>query len=127
LSRPEEFGSEKSIFANVAVFIANLVGGGRHVAKIEAISTYLENIPKSKDSDLVIIVDAYGGFNYQFNSEDIESHMVGDAWFQLPLEVLVDRYRAVMDRANKDLEISMGRAYRAAAVNQTILFGSSKR
>ncbi|CAG9941354.1 unnamed protein product [Clonostachys rosea f. rosea IK726] len=105
----------------------NLVGGGRHVAKIEAISTYLENIPKSKDSDLVIIVDAYGGFNYQFNSEDIESHMVGDAWFQLPLEVLVDRYRAVMDRANKDLEISMGRAYRAAAVNQTILFGSSKR
>ncbi|VUC23699.1 unnamed protein product [Clonostachys rosea] len=105
----------------------NLVGGGRHVAKIEAISTYLENIPKSKDSDLVIIVDAYGGFNYQYNPESIESHMVGDVWFQLPLEVLVDRYRALMNRANKDLEISMGKAYRAAAVNQTILFGSSKR
>lgn len=53
--------------------------------------------------------------------------MEGDVWFQLPVEVLVQRYHAVNGRANRDLMASLGQAYERESIKQTILFGSSKR
>lgn len=105
----------------------SLVGGGRFVSKIDGVLEWLEAQPADRDEDIVIIVDAYGGFNYYEDSRGVEEHLEGDAWFQLPVEVLLARYRALMDRANEQLAVSMGRAYEGEAIRQSILFGSSKR
>lgn len=105
----------------------SLVGGGRFVSKIDGVLEWLEAQPADRDEDIVIIVDAYGGFNYYEDRRGVEEHLEGDAWFQLPVEVLLARYRALMDRANEQLAVSMGRAYEGEAIRQSILFGSSKR
>lgn len=103
------------------------MGGGRHLAKIDGVLKWLETQPESKDDDLVMVVDALGGFNYYSHPEDIDAHMEGDAWFQLPLEVLFERYHAVNRIANEDLAQEMGKAYEGENIRQTILFGASKR
>lgn len=88
---------------------------------------WLEAQPEANNDNLVIIADAYGGFNYHANRKGMDTHMEGDIWFQLPLEVLIQRYHAVNQAANMDLVGSMGLAYKKEHIKQTILFGSSKR
>ncbi|KFH45692.1 hypothetical protein ACRE_034850 [Hapsidospora chrysogenum ATCC 11550] len=105
----------------------HLIGGGRHVAKIEKIYEWLQAQPDSRKDDLVIVVDAYGGFNYHTDRESIDAHLDGDVWFQLPLEVLVQRYHAVNDMANRDLKERLGEAYEREGIKQTILFGATKQ
>lgn len=105
----------------------HLVGGGRFVSKIEGVLEWLESQVPDKDDEIVVVVDAYGGFNYFDDVKGVESHIEGDAWFQLPVEVLLARYHAIVDRSNEDLAVRMGRAYEGEEIKQTILFGSSKR
>ena len=105
----------------------HLIGGGRHVTKIEKTYEWLKAQPDSRKNDLVIVVDAYGGFNYHTDPESIDAHLDGDVWFQLPLEVLVQRYHAVNDMANRDLKERLGEAYERAGIKQTILFGANKQ
>jgi hypothetical protein len=97
------------------------------VAKIAGVLEWLDAQPTSSDGQIVVVVDAYGGFNYFDNRKGVESHIEGDVWFQLPVEVMLARYRAVLDRANGELSASMGRAYEGEGIKQSILFGSSKR
>ena len=105
----------------------HLIGGGRHVAKIEKIYEWLQAQPDSRKDDLVIVVDAYGAFNYHTDRESIDAHLDGDVWFQLPFEVLVQRYHAVNDMANRDLKERLGEAYEREGIKQTILFGATKQ
>lgn len=104
-----------------------MIAGGRYVSKIEKTLQWLEDQPEYHDDQLVLLVDAYGGFNYFSEGGDVDSHMDGDVWFQLPMDVLLQRYNAVTERANKDLMTRMGEAYEAEEVRQTILFGASKQ
>lgn len=105
----------------------SLVGGGRFVSKIDGVHDWLEAQPADKNDEIVIIVDAYGGFNYFEDRQGVKSHIEGDAWFQLPVEVMLTRYRAAIRQSNDELAARMGRAYEGEEIQQTILFGSSKR
>lgn len=104
-----------------------LIGGGRYVSKIEKTLQWLEDQPEEHNDDLVLLVDSYGSFNYFSDNGDVDAHMDGDVWFQLPIEVLLQRYNAVTERANKDLMTRMGKAYEAEEIRQSILFGASKQ
>ncbi|KAF4126016.1 hypothetical protein GMORB2_1262 [Geosmithia morbida] len=104
-----------------------LINGGRHLSKISQVLEWLESQHSEKKDDLVVIVDAYGGFNYQNSRAGIQSHLEGDAWFQLPFEILVQRYQAVVEQANRDLAASMGDAFEAEGINQKIVFAASKQ
>ncbi|KAF2210518.1 hypothetical protein CERZMDRAFT_45579 [Cercospora zeae-maydis SCOH1-5] len=88
---------------------AALLGGGSHVAKISRVLEWLRHLPPDMDSDLVFMMDAY------------------DIWFQLPPEVLVDRYHMINRKANKRLRDRLGNAYYAENIRQTIVFGAGKR
>lgn len=104
-----------------------MIAGGRYVSKIEKTLQWLEDQPEEHDDDIVLLIDAYGGFNYFSDKSDVDARMDGDIWFQLPLEVLLQRYNAVTERANRDLMARMGKAYEAEQVRQSILFGASKQ
>lgn len=105
----------------------NKLGGGRYISKIEKTLQWLDDQPEEHDDDLVLLVDAYGGFNYYSDANDVEAHLDGDVWFQLPMEVLMQRYHAVTEKANKDLMTRMGKVYESEGIRQSILFGASKQ
>lgn len=105
----------------------NLLGDGRYIAKILGVLDWLETQPSSKDDDIVLVADAYGGFNFYNNWDDKEAHLDGDMWFQLPAEVLVARYHAVIEKANRDLSARMGNAYEKEGIRESILFAAAKR
>lgn len=63
---------------------------GSHTAKIRGVSEFLNDDKKVNDNDLVLIVDGY------------------DVWFQLPPEVLIERYHSVMNEANERLRARYG-------------------
>ncbi|GIZ44101.1 hypothetical protein CKM354_000731000 [Cercospora kikuchii] len=86
-----------------------LLGGGSHVAKISRVLEWLDNLPPETDKDLIFMMDAY------------------DIWFQLPPEVLVERYHMINRKANKRLRDRLGSAYYAENIRQTIIFGAGKR
>jgi hypothetical protein len=102
-------------------------GGGRHAAKINSTLQWLDAQPASAGEDIVLMVDAYGAFNYYDIPVGIDAYSQAELWFQLPLEVLLMRYNAINARANDDLERRLGRAYKAEHLKQTVVFGSSKR
>ncbi|KFA66912.1 hypothetical protein S40285_02315 [Stachybotrys chlorohalonatus IBT 40285] len=102
-------------------------GGGRHAAKINSTLQWLDAQPASAGEDIVLMVDAYGAFNYYDIPVGIDAYSQAELWFQLPLEVLLMRYNAINARANEDLERRLGRAYKAEHLKQTVVFGSSKR
>ncbi|KAI6839692.1 hypothetical protein KC367_g3675 [Hortaea werneckii] len=83
----------------------------QHLAKVEGILDYLdrlENDPEYKE-ELVLIVDGY------------------DLWFQLRPEVLLKRYYALNEEADKRLRVTYGDTVaRAHDMRQTILFGPDK-
>jgi hypothetical protein len=105
----------------------NLLGDGRYIAKILGVLDWLETQPSSKDDDIVLVADAYGGFNFYNNWDDKEAHLDGDMWFQLPAEVLVARYHAVIEKANRDLSARMGNAYEKEGIRESIIFAAAKR
>lgn len=88
---------------------------------------WLEDQPETNNDDIVLVADAYGGFNYETDHEGIEAHIEGDMWFQLPMEILLQRYNAIMVKANDDLKTSIGRAFEKQDIRQKVLFGASKQ
>lgn len=81
----------------------------------------------SADDDLVIMMDAYGSFNYYDNPGNKQTHLDADIWWQLRPEVLIDRYYAINDAANARIQERMGRAADIEGIEQTIIFGAGKR
>lgn len=63
---------------------------GTHTGKIRGIYDFLENAKHIADQDLVLIIDGY------------------DVWFQLPPEVLIERYNSITRRANQRLRKQYG-------------------
>ena len=63
---------------------------GSHLGKIRGIFDYLSNSKQIKLGDLVLVVDGY------------------DVWFQLPPEVLLRRYRDIIERDSKRLKKEFG-------------------
>ena len=86
--------------------------GGAHIAKIEGILGYLHQLGEPSDHELALIVDGY------------------DTWFQLRSSVLIDRYHAINERADRRVLARMG----WGAMNKTgvpirhsIVFAAQKR
>ena len=63
---------------------------GTHAGKIRGVFDFLKDESKVKDDDLVLVVDGY------------------DVWFQLPPEIMIRRYHAMIVEANKELRKRYG-------------------
>ncbi|KAL7924494.1 hypothetical protein ACQKWADRAFT_269631 [Trichoderma austrokoningii] len=90
-----------------------LLGGGSHFAKITRTLDYINDpVRRSQpgfDDELVFMLDAY------------------DIWFQLPLNILLSRYDAIIEEENARVAHRMGRAYSVEGINSKIVFGAGKR
>ena len=81
----------------------------KYIGKVDAIKTYLESFPPEQESDLVMIVDGF------------------DVWFQLPPDVIIRRYHAMLEVQNKRLASRFGSGTRRRHdIRQTIIFGADK-
>lgn len=81
----------------------------QRIGKIDAIKTYLEKFPPEREDDLVLILDGY------------------DVWFQLPPDVVIRRYYAMLEVQNKRLAARFGSGtVRRQNIRQTIIFGAEK-
>jgi len=89
--------------------IGGALGGGSHLAKISKALGYLESLGPEHDEDLVLMIDGY------------------DIWFQLRVEVLVERYHRLNAEANDRLKKRLGRAFHKENIKQKIIFGAGKR
>lgn len=84
--------------------------GGAHLLKISRTLQYLNSLQPHQDDELVLMIDAY------------------DIQFQLPFEVLLGRYHAIVESANSRVEREMGSAfYKERAIRQTVVLGAGKR
>ncbi|KAJ5661461.1 uncharacterized protein N7477_009077 [Penicillium maclennaniae] len=84
-----------------------------HLAKVRNVMLYLESLPASSDDDLVLMIDGL------------------DVTFQLPPDVLIERYFAINKAASAQIAARFGNEYieslsPADAPRQTILFGPEK-
>jgi hypothetical protein len=85
--------------------------GGAHIAKIEGILGFLRQLGLQSDNEMVLVADGY------------------DTIFQLRPSVMLDRYHAINDRANRRIASRMGyRAMNASEVpiHQSIVFAAQK-
>lgn len=80
----------------------------QHLAKISKILEYLKSIPQGKEKDLVLIVDGF------------------DVWFQLRSDVLIKRYFAINNAANKRISKTLGNVAAKMDIKQTVIFGPDK-
>lgn len=80
------------------------MAGGSHLAKIFRVLDYLNGLPPSQDSKLVMMLDAY------------------DIWFQLHPDVLINRFQSINDQAD-----ARNLKYFGFNVKQKIIFGAGKR
>ncbi|KAL7792019.1 hypothetical protein V8C37DRAFT_135221 [Trichoderma ceciliae] len=90
-----------------------LLGGGSHFAKITRTLDYI-NDPQRRnqtgfDDELVFMLDAY------------------DIWFQLPPDVLLSRYNAILEEDGARVAHRMGRAYDNEGIHPQVVFGAGKR
>ena len=91
---------------------------GTHAGKIRGVYDFLDNKKEVKDDDLVLIIDGY------------------DVWFQLPPEVMIKRYHAMVLEANERLRRRYGMvtegkpgdgpAERVPKYTQSVIFGADK-
>lgn len=104
-----------------------MIAGGSHVMKIFGVLEYLESLDPSADDDIVMMMDAYGAFDYYDMPRNKEAHQQADIWFQLSAKVLLQRYYAINAAANERIEERLGRAAAIEEIKQTIIFGAGKR
>lgn len=84
-----------------------------HLAKVRNVMLYLESLPASSDDDLVLMIDGL------------------DVTFQIPPDVLIQRYFAINKAASMKIAARFGNEYieslsPADAPRQSILFGPEK-
>ena len=84
-------------------------GDVSHLFKIFRTLDYFNSIPRERDNDLVLLIDAY------------------DVWFQLRPDVLIQRYHSMRDAANQRLVDELGASVVAKnGLRQTIFFNADK-
>ena len=92
---------------------------GSHAGKIRGVYDFLNDEAKVKDDDLVLIIDGY------------------DAWFQLPPDVMIRRYRTMVREGNERLRrrygmVTSAKQGEAGALGreqrytQKVIFGADK-
>ncbi|KAI4130366.1 MAG: hypothetical protein LQ347_003411, partial [Umbilicaria vellea] len=92
---------------------------GTHTGKISGVHDYLRDSKHLKDDDLVLVIDGY------------------DIWFQLPPEVMINRYHSTIREANVRLRRQYGMTNRKTPwssdkvshvpkYTQTVLYGADK-
>lgn len=90
-----------------------LIGGGSHYAKITRTLEYINDKKRRQkpgfDDELVFMLDAY------------------DIWFQLPVEILLERYHNIVEEENERVKKRMGRAFDTEKIHSSIVFGGGKR
>ena len=87
-----------------------LASGGSHIAKIAGVLDYLKGLNASQAEELVLLVDGY------------------DIWFQLDPHLLLSRYSAINERAQKRILADIGEGTtRLLNLTQTIVFSSQKK
>ena len=86
-----------------------LLAGGSHLAKVSEVLKYLTSLPPGKDDDIVFLVDAY------------------DVWFQLPMQVLLGRYKTMNAQADARLARRWGLEQVPEGLEQTIVMAAGKR
>ncbi|KAJ5169239.1 uncharacterized protein N7482_004833 [Penicillium canariense] len=84
-----------------------------HLAKVRTVMHYLDSLPPSSDDDLVLMIDGY------------------DIVFQIPPDILIERYFAITKAATAKLASRFGPDYVESLTaddrpQQTILFGPEK-
>jgi hypothetical protein len=102
-------------------------GGGKYSGKISSVYDWLHTQPKSAGEDIVLMVDAYGSFNYDDIPIGLKQKTEADIWFQLGPEVMLKRYLAMRNRANEELVERLGKAVKSEKLKQTVFFGAGKR
>ena len=101
------------------VFTGDNWDKGSHAGKIKGVYDFLSKDKKVYDDDLVLVIDGY------------------DVWFQLPPEVLVQRYHKIIRDANQRLRKQYGTVLEAKPWKggqkkkvqrymQTVIFGADK-
>lgn len=91
---------------------------GTHAGKIRGVFDYLSDKSKVKDDDLVLVIDGF------------------DVWFQLPPEVMIRRYHAMVAEANERLRrrygmvnqgsLESGTSKNVPKYTQKVIFGADK-
>jgi hypothetical protein len=81
-----------------------------HNAKISGVLEYLNRFPAERDDDIALIVDGF------------------DVWFQLPADVLLQRYHAANAAANRRIKKQVGGDYimQRQGIYQSVIFGAEK-
>ncbi|KAF4585858.1 hypothetical protein GQ602_005163 [Ophiocordyceps camponoti-floridani] len=91
-----------------------LRGGGSHNAKITSALAFVNDAERRRerggfDDELVLMVDAY------------------DVWFQLPVDVLLARYRSILADDEVRVRHRMGNSYEHGKIGHKVIFGAGKR
>ena len=81
----------------------------QHLAKVEGILNYLTGIPPEQENDLVLVIDGY------------------DTWLQLPPDILIQRYYAVVEgNARMQEELFYNQVITNYTMKNTVIFGPDK-
>lgn len=88
-----------------------MLGGGSHFGKITKTLEYIDEHLSGPESqnDLILMLDAF------------------DIWVQLPLEVLLARYKDILREEDARLAHRMGSAFTHEGIKSGIVFGAGKR
>ena len=90
-----------------------LMGGGTHYTKIRSTLEYLNDEKRRAkpgfEDELVFMLDSY------------------DIWFQLPIDILLSRYKTILREENERVAHRMGKAYNREQVHTSVIFGGGKR
>ncbi len=81
----------------------------QHLMKVEGVLNYLDSLPDSQQNDMVFMLDGF------------------DAWFQLPGDVLIQRYYDVVNRAALEhVKVFGADMVQEFDIRDTVLFGPDK-
>ncbi|KAI9836327.1 MAG: hypothetical protein M1838_005080, partial [Thelocarpon superellum] len=91
-------------------FTSDTWDNGTHVGKIRGVLEYLTGNPRIQPNDLVLIVDGY------------------DVWFQLPPELLIQRYHHLVRANTAKLREQYGQGWRGSSTGyvNSVIFGADK-
>ncbi|KAI5370447.1 Putative arylsulfotransferase [Septoria linicola] len=86
-----------------------MIASGSQLTGITAAAQYFRSLPEDQADHLGLVLDGY------------------DVWFQLPPQVLLERYKSTIHDANQALARRLGPAATTFNLSQDIIFGASKR
>ena len=81
----------------------------QHLAKVEGVLNYVDSLPENQQDELVFMMDGF------------------DAWFQLPADIMIQRYYDVVEHAHQEnLKMYGADNVKQHKIKDTVLFGPDK-